>query len=453
MITFKQNSSLLKTLLVCIFLLIGFQSFGDDQAKLQKASEWLSEARRAHKKEDYMGAIENFHKAAELFPEYAEAIAFSKEAADLHKKGEYDKAIASYRRASDILIKKETKTDMDNNYPGMLSIMIQNAKDQKIEKCLQESPETLKEIARLISSQEIYTLLILGRSLARDGNYVLAVKAHTENIDNWYTIVEAYYEQALAHYEGDLDRLQAVRDLREYVFKLITAIGVSEGEVRELTDTERVEVCSIFRKFKEVINDDIDGLKSRTLLFLFWGSQSFNEGDSPGAETFFNKAKGTIDTVRSVYLDMYDIEGKCDIEVPRDAEANYIRALAYSTLADYKFAAFGDSAKEEWAELWRDAISNVGYAISANPDYLEAYILRAKLYSPFYDKIADAELDYNKAVELAPDNPDVYYIRGMFYYKQQKFEQVVTDFEKYLSLAPDSPNAPAIRAFLEQIKQ
>ena len=78
------------------------------------------------------------------------------------------------------------------------------------------------------------------------------------------------------------------------------------------------------------------------------------------------------------------------------------------------------------------------------PDYL------------FYQKRAEANLskgdldsalaDYNKAVELKADNPDLYVSRGRAYFNMKSYELSVKDFDKAIELNPKTPIAFIDRA-------
>lgn len=57
----------MKNILFTLALLFCFNSFG------QTAKEYIESGREKHKNEDYYGAIVDFTKAIEVFPNYAEA--------------------------------------------------------------------------------------------------------------------------------------------------------------------------------------------------------------------------------------------------------------------------------------------------------------------------------------------------------------------------------------------
>ena len=49
--------------------------------------------------------------------------------------------------------------------------------------------------------------------------------------------------------------------------------------------------------------------------------------------------------------------------------------------------------------------------------------------------------DYNKAIELNPDNADAYYDRGLTYYQQGGFIQAIPDYNKAIQIKPDYAGA------------
>jgi tetratricopeptide (TPR) repeat protein len=52
----------------------------------------------------------------------------------------------------------------------------------------------------------------------------------------------------------------------------------------------------------------------------------------------------------------------------------------------------------------------------------------------------------DKLLDAFPDNPDVYFLRGINRYMQYEYEGAVDDFNKTLSLFPDYPEAYLYRA-------
>lgn len=69
-------------------------------------------------------------------------------------------------------------------------------------------------------------------------------------------------------------------------------------------------------------------------------------------------------------------------------------------------------------------------------------------------KYDDAIKEYNKALEIDPDNPLVHYNLGVIYdeYKNRP-EKAVLHYEKYLQFKPDAKDAEKVREWLNAAKQ
>ncbi|MEI6669023.1 MAG: tetratricopeptide repeat protein [Acidobacteriota bacterium] len=68
-------------------------------------------------------------------------------------------------------------------------------------------------------------------------------------------------------------------------------------------------------------------------------------------------------------------------------------------------------------------------------------------------KIAEAEVHFQKVIELKPDHAEAHYQLAMAFLNQGKMPEAITMFEKYLTLAPTGPNAAAATGILKQIKK
>jgi tetratricopeptide (TPR) repeat protein len=59
--------------------------------------------------------------------------------------------------------------------------------------------------------------------------------------------------------------------------------------------------------------------------------------------------------------------------------------------------------------------------------------------------------DYDKVIELSPENADAYYYRGASYMSLERAQEAIHDFEKFLELDPDNENAEIARAALKNM--
>jgi tetratricopeptide (TPR) repeat protein len=82
-----------------------------------------------------------------------------------------------------------------------------------------------------------------------------------------------------------------------------------------------------------------------------------------------------------------------------------------------------------------------------------AYNNRGVLYKD-QQKYELALADYNKAIELNPNDAKAYYNRGNLYSDQQKYELALADYNKAIELNPNYAEAYANRGLLyAELKQ
>jgi tetratricopeptide (TPR) repeat protein len=79
-------------------------------------------------------------------------------------------------------------------------------------------------------------------------------------------------------------------------------------------------------------------------------------------------------------------------------------------------------------------------AIQLDPNYLDAHLKRAFVYS-MLNEHEKAILDYDRIVELNPQNSDIYVSRGSAYNRLNQFEKAMVDFNKAIEI--DRTNSDA----------
>jgi len=83
----------------------------------------------------------------------------------------------------------------------------------------------------------------------------------------------------------------------------------------------------------------------------------------------------------------------------------------------------------------------------------EAHVGLARVYED-QGKYEEAILEFRKAIDqLSDSEPIIYQLLGAAYEKQQKFKDALVAYEKYLALAPNGSLAPAIRSIIEQLRR
>ncbi|MDH6100454.1 tetratricopeptide repeat protein [Anabaenopsis sp. FSS-46] len=90
------------------------------------------------------------------------------------------------------------------------------------------------------------------------------------------------------------------------------------------------------------------------------------------------------------------------------------------------------------------ALFNFNQAITIDPNYALAYILRGSVYRN--QQNWDLALaDYNKAIELDPNNALAYTGRGNLYADQEKWDLVLADFNQAITIDPNYAGAYIMR--------
>lgn len=89
-----------------------------------------------------------------------------------------------------------------------------------------------------------------------------------------------------------------------------------------------------------------------------------------------------------------------------------------------------------------NALNDINAAIELNPENAELYVIRGEVRG--YNRDESIE-DYNIAIELNPEYSDPYFLRGEMMYRHENFESAVADFYHYLELAPNGIYADRAR--------
>lgn len=98
-----------------------------------------------------------------------------------------------------------------------------------------------------------------------------------------------------------------------------------------------------------------------------------------------------------------------------------------------KLLAFGDA--------YDKSIESYTKFIEANPQSIEAYIVRGgvfhKIAHATHGKMQDTLNDYNQAIKLKPVESWFYYMRGVAYQAEKKYDLAEADYKHYLKLNPN----------------
>ena len=82
------------------------------------------------------------------------------------------------------------------------------------------------------------------------------------------------------------------------------------------------------------------------------------------------------------------------------------------------------------------AIEAYSYAITLNPNNVDAYLNRGVTYGNKGDS-ERAMADFNRAIELNPDDAKAYISRGWAYYKKGEIDCAIKDYTNAIELKPD----------------
>ncbi len=98
-----------------------------------------------------------------------------------------------------------------------------------------------------------------------------------------------------------------------------------------------------------------------------------------------------------------------------------------------------------------DAIKEFDKAIEINPNNANAFFIRGFTYFHKGDS-NKALIDFNKAIELKPDYADAYNGRGVVYANKGMLERAIADFNKALEINPNNASILANRGLLYNAK-
>ena len=134
-----------------------------------------------------------------------------------------------------------------------------------------------------------------------------------------------------------------------------------------------------------------------------------------------------------------------DFDKAIEIEPGYVEDLHYREIAKRK--AFDDYIALGNAELLKsesyNAVRYFDKAIEMQLDSAEAYygrglsVMYGKGISLGSCRYESATSDFNRAIELTPNDPKVYYRRGDAKHKLEQFESAIADYDRAIELSPD----------------
>jgi len=125
-------------------------------------------------------------------------------------------------------------------------------------------------------------------------------------------------------------------------------------------------------------------------------------------------------------------------------------------IADYQ-AALNANPRYKWAltnlgyvlyQHKKKPLEGLGYiekALKIDPDYVWGYMGAGAIYE-YLRQHADAERAYTEAHRRAPDDPDIWYRKGLFYLNTLRLEKAEEAFNATLAKLPENPGSQPRRA-------
>lgn len=83
---------------------------------------------------------------------------------------------------------------------------------------------------------------------------------------------------------------------------------------------------------------------------------------------------------------------------------------------------------------YEEALMEFSKAISFDPQFAEAYNVRAYIYVSKMNKLEEAVSDFSQAIKIQPDNPDIYNHRGWTYWLSGNYEDAFNDYNTAVKL-------------------
>lgn len=103
-------------------------------------------------------------------------------------------------------------------------------------------------------------------------------------------------------------------------------------------------------------------------------------------------------------------------------------------------------------ERYEEAEVQLRQAIAINPDHAGAHFALGELYESHLGMLEQGFSEYEKAVAIDPENPDIRQSVGVAYARNDRFDDALRHFREYLKIAPDSPAVPAVEEAIRWIE-
>ena len=360
-------------------------------------------------RDNYNPAIEDFNKAIELNPNYAEA--YSNRGLVYAKKGDYDRAIEDLNKA----------IELDPNYAEAYNnrgIAFEGEGDYD---------RAIANYTKAIQLNPDYAVAYNNRGIAYDrkGEHDLAIEDYSEAIKLKPNYANAYNNRGNA-YRNKCNYDSAINDLNMAI--QLNSKFTEAYNNRGIAYDKKDEYDLAIEDYNEAIKLN----PALALVFNNRGNTYYKKGcftqaikdltkatklDPNYAEAYFNRGniylgKGEVNQSIEDYTTAIELR-------PNYADAYYNRGNAYLGKRDYDCA-----------------IKDYTIVIKFKPKFAEPYVNRGLAYR-MLGRPDLAIKDYNMTIKLDPGDADVYNNRGVIYLHGSDFDRAIQDFNMALQLKPD----------------
>ncbi len=247
------------------------------------------------------------------------------------------------------------------------------------------------------SCLSLIAIAMLDKGQIKEAKQYLDEAEKIDSENEHFRLAKSYYLLLQKEYQKSISEAQNVKD-SDFALFLITLANLKMGKFDENVNS-----------YKKIIN-------SNSLLITENGKRLFFSALTPYTEKLENKA----------------------IELEKAGKIS-------QALQEYaKLTEISNPEKAQWI---RSRISRI---ISSNPSLLELtgearnYFLKAEvLYTN--NKLEEAVEELERARQLQPFNPQIYFNKAVIYEKMGEFLKAIENMEIYLQLYPNAPNAQTVK--------
>lgn len=373
-------------------LVVGIASwFLNAPGELEKAKPFYENGMVNYEQDNYKGAIDNFTKAIETYPEYAQA--YNRRGDSYYRLGYYEKA-------------------------------------------QQDSSEAIR-----LNPADANAYFDRGFSLYKLGNYNGAIVDLKKAIELEPTYADAYYGLGLARVKIK-EKLTAMGDFSKAIaLKPEFAEALIERGILRRQLGQKLES---FKDFDEAIAIKPDNAE----VYYERAKARFALNEKQKAIADYTKAIELDNKYVAAYIGRGDVYS--ELSYNDKAFVDYNQALTLNPKAPEAYVGRGNFLFQ--MKDVQGAIKDYNKALELNPKLASAYNYRAiaELELGKFNKAVD---DYSKAIEVNPEYALAYYNRGLLLTTLGRVPQAVEDFQKAANLFKDKGDQNSYNDAISRLKE